>query len=304
MRQIATIGFFDGVHRGHQYLFQYLRDEAIRLGLTPLIVTFREHPRQVLQLGYQPRLLSSLSERESHLHQYANALVFSFADIRSLTAKQFMQLLHEKHDVDALLVGYDHRFGSDQIADPEQLKAIGQQTGVQVIQAPEYELDENGSPLHISSTEIRIAVTKGDIERANRLLGYPYTLCGTVVHGRGIGRTIGFPTANIRLNEPRKLLPPPGVYAVTARWGKDCEQPAILNIGTNPTLGENPISIELHIPGLDMDLYDREIAAELLRYLRPEKRFDSLDALRKQIEEDIRLQEDIRQREDIRLQTI
>ena len=287
MKRIATIGFFDGVHRGHQYLFRCLGDEANKRHLAPLIVTFRDHPRQVLQMGYQPQLLSSVDERRQLLEQYAPIEFFDFQQIRPLTAGQFMRLLKERHEVDALLVGYDHRFGSDRIQDIEQLQAIGRREGLDVIQAGQFELADNPS-VHISSTEIRNAIAEGEIELANRLLGYPYMLTGTVVHGRGIGRTLGFPTANIRLDEARKLLPPPGVYAVRADFGAAHEQPAILNIGTNPTIGENPITIELHIPGLDLDLYGRSLSVHIVRFLRKEQRFESLEELRAQIEEDVK----------------
>ena len=284
MRRIATIGFFDGVHRGHQFLFGRLQDEAHKRGLAPLIVSFDTHPREVLQMGYQPRLLSSTQERKAMLSRYAEVLLFDFRQIRMLTAEQFMQRLHEEQQVDALLVGYDHRFGSDRIQDIDTLQQIGRQVGIQVIKAEEYATEQ----AHISSTEIRNAIQAGDLELANRLLGYPYRLSGTVVHGRGIGHTLGFPTANIRLAEPKKLLPPCGVYAVRADLGHGHTRAAILNIGTNPTLGENPVSIELHIPELRLDLYDRELSVALLRFLRAEQRFDSLEALSRQIQEDIR----------------
>lgn len=286
MRQIATIGFFDGVHRGHQFLFSRLRDEARERGLAPLIITFREHPRAVLQMGFQPRLLSSAEERLSRLKHYANVEVFDFLTIHSQTARQFMHTLHEQKEVDVLLVGYDHRFGSDRITDLTQLQAQGKAVGVEVIRAEEYSL-QTEEDMHISSTEIRHAIEEGEIERANELLGYAYMLSGTVVHGKGLGRTIGFPTANIQMDEPRKLLPPPGVYATEADLGNGHQLPAILNIGTNPTVGENPITIELHIPNLELDLYGRQLSVRLLRYLRGERRFDSLDELRKQIKADI-----------------
>ena len=268
-------------------MFRCLGDEANKRHLAPLIVTFRDHPRQVLQMGYQPQLLSSVDERRQLLSQYAPVEFFDFQQIRTLTAGQFMRLLKERHEVDALLVGYDHRFGSDRIQDIEQLQAIGRREGLDVVQAGQFELADNPS-VHISSTEIRNAIAEGEIELANRLLGYPYMLTGTVVHGRGIGRTLGFPTANIRLDEARKLLPPPGVYAVRADFGAAHEQPAILNIGTNPTIGENPITIELHIPGLDLDLYGRSLSVHIVRFLRKEQRFESLDELRAQIEEDVK----------------
>lgn len=268
-------------------MFRCLGDEAHKRHLAPLIVTFRDHPRQVLQMGYQPQLLSSLDERRQLLEQYAPIEFFDFQQIRTLTAGQFMRLLKERHEVDALLVGYDHRFGSDRIQDVSQLKFIGQSTGIEIVQASQFELPDNPT-LHISSTEIRNAISGGDLTLANQLLGHPYTLTGSVVHGRGIGRTLGFPTANIAIDEPRKLLPPPGVYAVRADWKAAHEQPAILNIGTNPTIGENPITIELHIPGLDLDLYGRKITVHIIRFLRPEQRFESLQALQAQIEEDVK----------------
>ena len=285
MARIATIGFFDGVHLGHRFLFAHLKDEAERRGLAPMIVSFDQHPRAVLQMGYQPQLLNSTAERVRRLEAYAPTEIFHFEDIRLLTAEQFMRLLYSEYDVRVLLMGYDHRFGSDRLSDREDYKRVGQQVGMEVLNLEQYELGDE----HISSTEVRQALQEADIERANRMLGYDYTLTGTVVHGRGLGHRIGFPTANIALDETRQLLPPKGVYIAEVTLPSGAEHRAILNIGVNPTVGENPISIEVHIPDWTHDLYDMHMSVQLIHYLREERRFDSLDELKQQIAKDLKM---------------
>ncbi len=278
--KIATIGFFDGVHKGHQYLFAQLRKAALQRGLSPLIITFRQHPRQVLQSDYIPQLLTSEKERIALIRQVTDIepLVLDFTDIQALTAGEFLHTIHRDYGVTTLLMGYDHRFGSDRLRYPREYKAAGEKEGVTVLTMSEFTDGE----MHVSSTEIRQALEHGNILVANELLGRPYQLTGTVVHGNGIGRHIGFPTANIQPNDSYKIVPKTGVYRVTVNGN----QPALLNIGTNPTIGNNEQTIEVHIPDWKGDLYDQCLTISFERFIREERKFDSLEALQEQIRSD------------------
>lgn len=290
MPRIATIGFFDGVHLGHRYVFQCLLCKAKEQHLEPLIITFRQHPREVLQDGYVPELLTTLAERKTLLETYAETLVLDFGDIYRLTAEQFMTYLHDRYDVRAILMGYDHRFGSDGLSSFDDYAQAGEQAGIWVEQLPQYMPQVpsagDGLPQHVSSTEIRMLLQTGKIVDANELLGYPYTLTGKVIHGNAIGRELGFPTANIRLSDAHKLVPEEGVYKAEAfvfnEWHK-----AVLNIGCNPTIGNPNRTLEVHIIGYHNDLYGQEIRVRLLSRLRGEQRFADRAALAAQIQRDI-----------------
>lgn len=273
---IATIGFFDGVHKGHQFLFEHLQSLASERGLQPLIVTFAEHPRTVLDSDYIPRLLSSLEEREKQLSQYGEVVVLSFADIQPLTAAEFMTRLRDEYHVTTLLMGYDHRFGSDRLKHPQDYRRVGEQCGIEVLTMNEYVEGE----WHVSSTEIRAALENGNIAVANELLGHPYTLRGQVVHGKAIGRTLGFPTANIAPMDPLKIIPKAGVYVALVNTPTMDNAPAFVNIDKQGL-------IEAHIPSFKGDLYDQILKIRFLRFLREEKHFDSLEELREQIKADI-----------------
>ena len=283
MSRIATIGFFDGVHKGHQFLFAQVCSIAEQEGMQPLIVTFDQHPRAVLQNDYIPQLITSLEERRALLQQYAEVLVLPFEQIRALTAQQFMSFLKDKYDVQKIVMGYDHRFGADRLSQIQDYRFVAQSIGVEIIKQGEYIDGE----WHVSSTEIRQALLNGNVVVANELLGRNYTLNGVVVRGKGIGRTIGFPTANIQPETPEKIIPKSGVYAVQARTSTSSWMPAILNIGTNPTIGNNEQTIELHIPHFDENLYGHQIFVKFARYIREERRFVDIGILREQIEKDI-----------------
>lgn len=283
MSRIATIGFFDGVHKGHQFLFAQLCSIAEQEGLQPLVVTFDQHPRAVLQNDYIPQLITSLEERKALLQQYAEVLVLPFKQIRALTAKQFMSFLKDKYDVQKIVMGYDHRFGADQLNQIHDYRLASQSIGVEIIKQGEYIDGE----WHVSSTEIRQALLNGNVIVANELLGRGYALNGVVVRGKGIGRTIGFPTANIQPETPEKIIPKSGVYAVQARTNTSSWMPAILNIGTNPTIGNNEQTIELHIPHFEENLYGQQVFIVFVRYIREERKFLNIDTLREQIKEDI-----------------
>lgn len=290
---VATIGFFDGVHTGHRYLIRSLREEAARRGLQSAILTFEQHPEVVLHGGVKP-LLTTFEERTALLkaEQVNEIFCFNFEVIQMMTAEEFMRVLVTSCDVRVLLMGYDHHFGSDHLSSFADYQKVAERVGLTLIpisQAPEGD---------VSSSKIRRALLRGAVDAATAMLGYPYTLTGTVVHGRGLGRTIGFPTANIQL-PPEKLLPKNGVYAVSVLTSNSASGltsnsaavqplPAILNIGTNPTVGNSEVSLEVHIPNFQGDLYGHELTIRLLRYLREESKFDSLTALQTQITQDIK----------------
>ena len=301
MGKIATIGFFDGVHKGHCYLFEHLQQLASQRGLQPLIVTFDAHPRAVLRSDYRPRLLTTMEERRALLSAYGEVLVLPFAEVQPLTAAEFIRRMRDEWDVEALVMGYDHLFGSDRLRHPQDYRRIGMQYGMDILTTGEFTEGE----WHVSSTEIRLALENGNIALANELLGRPYSLAGSVVHGNGIGRTIGFPTANIEPLDNNKIVPASGVYEVLispflpsfqGRAGVRHSQttnhqspiiPALCNIGTNPTIGNTERTIEVHIPDFHGDLYGQKFTLSFLRFIREERKFGSLDGLQQQIKDDL-----------------
>ena len=296
MGRIATIGFFDGVHKGHRYLFKQLNEEAAARGLKPLIVTFEEHPRTVLQSDYIPKLLSTKEERKALLSAYGEVVMPRFSTIRDLTAEQVMIRLKEEYGVEVLLMGYDHRFGSDGLRNPEDYCRVGAKQGIEVLRMEEY---QDGTQ-HASSTEIRTALEKGDVERAKELLGRPYALFGKVVHGKGLGRTIGFPTANIEPEEPNKIIPMAGVYEVkvSGEWSLVNGEWSLVNGEWSLVNGDCSLvkgicnvdakgTIEVHILDYKGDLYDQPLEIQFERFIREERQFHSLDELQQQIMADV-----------------
>ncbi len=296
---IATIGFFDGVHLGHRYVLAQLCQEAHERGLRPLVITFRQHPSKILSTSYTPLLLNTYAERITRLHEVLHSLPFGadaevetldFSEICHLTAQAFMSYLREYYSVQIILMGYDHRFGSDCLSDRQNYLDAGKQAGVEILALPQYRpqvsFAEDGLPQHVSSTDIRTLLQAGRIEEANELLGYPYAVQGVVVHGKGLGHQLGFPTANLSLADPFKLLPLAGVYTGVVRL--DAEQyPALINIGTNPTVGNTQQTVEVHIPMFNRDIYSTEITVLFATRLRDERKFASLEALRTQIQHDL-----------------
>ncbi len=295
MHRIATIGFFDGVHTGHLFLLHTLRDLGISRGEESMVITFCQHPRAVLRQPQLvvPQLLTTPEERIALLRQQGiqHIEMMDFSAIQHFTARAFMQYLYDTFDVRTLLLGYDHRFGSDGVCTAADYQQIGESIGIEVVRVPEFTSVEQ----HISSTEIRKSLLAGEIDKANLLLGYPYCLQGRVVSGKQLGREIGFPTANIALTA-EKLIPKSGVWVVNVRGVNDVvntpleqSQPmaGLLNIGTNPTVGGTKTTIEVHILNFQGNLYDKFLTLELLCYLREERKFDSLSDLQEQIEQDI-----------------
>lgn len=280
MPRIATIGFFDGVHRGHRFLFAQLLELAHERHLEPLIVTFDRHPKEVLT-GVCPPMLTTYEERQLLLAHHAEVRVLPFADVQGLTAEQFMRYLQEQEQVEVLLMGYDHCFGSDRLKGFSEYEAVARRVGLHVERAHECLVDS----LPVSSSRIRKLLHEGQIKQVNRLLGYTYSLTGIVEHGNAIGAQIGFPTANICIQSD-KLLPMSGVYAVLANVN-GVEYKALANIGTNPTVGNDYLSLEVHLLDFKGDLYDKQLTISFLSFLRKERKFNSLAELQSQIAEDI-----------------
>ena len=285
---LATVGFFDGVHCGHRYLIDRMKEQARIMGLKTAIITFLVHPRKVLQQDYQPKLLNGLEERLQQLNStgidYGYILDFT-RDFSEITACDFIQqVLRKQLKVKELLVGYDHKFGKDRMDACEQYAAYGQACGMIVRQVEKLpETDE-----HISSTAIRRMLTEGRIREATASLSYAYTLEGEVVHGNHLGRTIGFPTANLDLNDKDKIIPHEGVYAVDVEV-EGQRYKGMAYIGKRPTVTSNgELRVEVHIFDFDKDIYGEQLRAKFVEFLRPDMRFDNLDQLKRQLAEDKR----------------
>lgn len=285
---IATVGFFDGVHLGHRFLVNQMKELGERRHLATAVITFPQHPRKVLQQDYQPKLLNSFAEKLKHLEEtgidYCIVLDFT-PELSCLSARDFIHtILARELQVKTLLVGYDHRFGHDRAEGMEQYTLYGHACGMEVIRANPYTEES----LHVSSSEIRRLLDEGRVEDAAELLTYPYQIRGTIVAGFKVGRELGFPTANIQVDEPFKIIPAIGVYAVRVdirgkRYG------GMLYIGNRPTLGNGEnITLEVNIFDFSEEIYNEEITVAFLRYVRGDIRFDSVESLKRQLEEDRR----------------
>ncbi len=289
MRRGAIVGMFDGVHMGHQSLAGELLSASLQRGLTPTAFTFDRHPLSVVAPGHEPRLLTPLPVKISLLRQAGatDVNVLTFDDrLRRLTSAQFLHMLHAEYSVEMLLVGFNHRFGSDTGATFDHYAATGADEGIEVIHSAEFimpSLDER-----ISSSNIRAALVRGDIATANTMLGRPYGIAGTVAHGRGIGHTIGFPTANVEPETAFLLIPAAGVYVARCTTGGRSYR-AIVNIGRCPTVTDGTrLTIEAHLLDFQGDLYNQNMNVEFLARLRDERKFPSLDALAAQLQADRR----------------
>lgn len=282
----ATIGFFDGVHRGHQFMIDSLTTMAHAQGRQSLVITFDRHPRQVVHADYVPQLITTTDEKLQLLHATAadriEVLHFD-AQMAQLSAYEFMrQVLHEKYGVAMLLTGYDNRFGHNRAEGFADYVRYGEEMGIKVLQNTPIDIDG----LRVSSSLIRRLIVEGNITEANNCMGHPYSITGSVAHGFQEGRRIGFPTANIVPESAEKLVPGNGVYATRVSVEGGEWMPAMLNIGTNPTFQRQQTTIEAHIIGFEGDIYGRKVRVEFGRKLRDEQRFESVEALQKQLETD------------------
>ena len=282
---MATIGFFDGVHLGHRFLIDEVKAAAAERGLPSAVITFPTHPRAVLQQAYQPRLLNSFEDKLRLLAttgvDYCIVLDFTEA-LSQLSAEAFLQILATEWRVKGLVIGYDHRFGHDRQDGFEQYVQYGQRWGIEVLKAAAFDAGHTA----VSSSEIRRLVQEGEVEQAARLLTYPYHISGRIVSGYKVGRTLGFPTANIRPDDPMRLLPGIGVYAV---WVEVAGQrhKGMLYIGSRPTLDNGTqLSIEVHILQFSGDIYNDPIQVSFAHFVRGDEKFDSLEALKAQLMRD------------------
>ena len=283
---VVATGFFDGVHTGHRLVIEQLVRAAAVRGDESMVITFWPHPRNVLQKEARSlRLLTTLAEKRQMLLDmgvgHVEVLPFTKA-FSAMTTEQYLRMLMEKYGTKTILLGYDNRMGCD--ADgADQVAATAESLGLEVIRS---EMVSSGKGYAVSSTKIRQRLEEGDVQGASAMLGYGYRLYGVVVAGNRIGRTIGFPTANMQLYEPLKLVPGNGVYFVKVRTlGREFY--GMCNIGCRPTVGTgNARTIETHIFGFDEDIYGLDMEITFIDRIREEVRFDSLNDLKTQLEKD------------------
>ena len=287
---VATIGFFDGVHRGHRFLIRQLTRYAVGHDLASLLVTFRTHPRQVMQAAYQPQLLTTYDEKCGQLAttgaDYCLTLDFTTA-LAALSARRFMaEILKEKLSVKVLVIGYDHRFGHDRSEGFAEYVEYGRELGMEVVRADAFAMSE----VNVSSSMVRACLAEGEVGIAARCLTRPYEITGRVVHGFHVGHELGFPTANIQVEDSQKLIPKNGVYAVWVKGkigGEEHVWGGMLNIGLRPTMenGENR-TIEVHLLDFAGDLYGCRLTLSFVRRLRDERKFRNKGELVHELRED------------------
>lgn len=285
---VITIGTFDGVHLGHQKIIAFLNEQAAKYGGESALFTFWPHPKMVLNpANHGVKLIQSEDEKmeKLKLKGLQNLIVHPFTkEFSQLTAEEFVRdILVAKLNVKHLVIGYDHQFGKNREGGIEFLKKVAPTYGFDVTEISAEEINE----VNISSTKIRNAIENGEIEIANQYLGEPFSLRGEVVHGQKQGREFGFPTANLDLNCDFKLLPPDGIYVVNVKTAKKERFRGILSIGTNPTLGENnDRTVEVYILDYNDGLYGTILEVDLLHFVRPTVKFESIDALITQMKAD------------------
>jgi len=276
---VVTIGTFDGVHAGHQQIIKRLVDAARIENLESVIFTFFPHPRMVLQKESGLKLINTIEERTEILEKTGidHLVVHPFTQQFSrLTAQEFVRdILVNRLKAKKVIIGYDHRFGRNRTADINTLKQFGEEYGFEVEEITKQEVDQ----VAVSSTKIRNALLEGKVGQANSFLQTPFSLKGTVVKGRGLGKEFNYPTANLSIKEEYKLIPKNGVYVVRSQINGKVYF-GMMNIGTNPTVGGEEQTIETYFFNLEKDLYGQELSIEMLIRIRDEKKFTSIDALK------------------------
>ena len=280
---VVTSGTFDGVHLGHQKILRRLKELATRRQGETVLLTYWPHPRMILQPEEDSlRLLTTLTEKVNLLEELGvdHLIILPFTkELSQMSSEEFIrEILVEKIHTKTLVIGYDHKFGKNREGSFEYLKSHSHLFGFDIEEISRQDVDD----LAVSSTKIRTALAFGDIATASKYLGRPYVLSGQVVQGRQIGRSIGFPTANIDVADKYKLLPRDGAYAVYAEVGK-IQYKAILNIGDRPTVDGKKKTIEAHLIDFDGDVYGEELSISFVEFLREEVRFESLNALKHQL---------------------
>lgn len=284
-KTIITLGTFDGVHLGHQAILKKLVNATENGTYESLVLTFYPHPRMVLNQENAMHLLNTIEEKTILLEKSGidHLIIHPFDEnFSKLSAEAFVKnILVDQLNIHKIIIGYDHRFGVNRTADINDLIHFGKQFNYEVAQINAEEINE----ITVSSTKIRTALLDGAIELANQYLGYDYFFSGKVIKGKQLGRTIGFPTANIVLLETYKLIPKNGVYVVYSTINNNRVY-GMMNIGYNPTVGENNKTIEVHFFDLNEDLYDKIVTVSILKFIRTEEKFESIDTLKMQLNKD------------------
>lgn len=282
---VVTIGTFDGVHIGHQKIINRLIKIGKEKQLKSVVLTFFPHPRMVLQKNSDIKLLNTIDEREAILLSLGidEMVIQTFTkEFSNLSAYDFVKtILVEKLNAKHIIIGYDHQFGKDRSANIDDLKIYGKEFGFEVEEISVQDVED----VSVSSTKIRTALNQGDITTANSFLGYHYFLSGQVIRGKGLGKTIGFPTANIHIKEDYKLIPKNGVYVIKGILNNNVVF-GMMNIGTNPTVAGTHLSIEAHFFDFDTEIYDETVTIEFLERLRDEHKFESIELLKAQLKSD------------------
>jgi riboflavin kinase/FMN adenylyltransferase len=284
-KTILTLGTFDGVHIGHRKILEKIIQKAKNENYESLVLTFFPHPRMVLQEQSNIKLLNTIDEKIVLLEEIGieNLVIHPFDEQFSrLTAEEFVStILVDQFHIQKIIIGHDHRFGRNRTADINDLIAFGKQYDFEVEQISVQEIND----ISVSSTKIRKALLEGDMTLANEYLGYDYFLTGFIVKGKQLGRTLGFPTANLKIEEDYKLIPKNGVYIVKSIIHKKTVF-GMMNIGFNPTVGGEKQTIEIHYFDFNEDLYDTKVSVSILHRIRSEQKFDSVTLLKEQLEKD------------------
>jgi riboflavin kinase/FMN adenylyltransferase len=288
----AVVGMFDGLHLGHRFLLDALQREAAIRDLQPAVFTFPAHPLSIVNPDIAPKLLSTPAEKLHLLNQAGilpgdiHFMAFN-EELRHLAAAEFLSLLHNKYNVRFILRGFNNRFGTERHLSADDYRRIAADCGIELLDAADFTTKIGDEQLPVSSSLIRKAIVEGDMATAKAMLGYPYQLSGHIVEGKQLGRTIGFPTANLQVANPAKLIPANGAYICRALTS-DATYRAMVNIGTRPTVDSSnrEISIEAYILDFQGDLYNRPLMLEFHHRMRGEIRFSSPHELAEQLKVD------------------
>jgi riboflavin kinase/FMN adenylyltransferase len=284
-KTILTLGTFDGVHFGHTKILEKVTQNTENEKYESLVLTFFPHPRMVLQEDSDIKMLNTIDEKIELLDKIGiqNLVIHPFDESFSrLTAEEFVKnILVDQFHIHKIIIGHDHRFGRNRTANIDDLKAFGKQYDFEVEEISAQEIKE----VSVSSTKIRQALIEGNVALANEFLGYNYSLTGIIAKGKQLGRTIGFPTANLKLEENFKLIPKNGVYIVKSIINSKMVL-GMMNIGFNPTVDGKNQTIEINYFDFNEDLYDQKITVSILERIRSEEKFDSVALLKEQLEKD------------------
>ena len=282
---VITIGTFDGVHIGHTKIINQLINISLKNNLTSILLSFFPHPKMVLQNDNELKLINTIQEKEGLLNSLNldYLIIKEFTkDFSRLSALEFVRdILVNKLNAKHIIIGYDHHFGRNRTANIEQLKEFGELYDFKVTEILAQDIDD----IAISSTKIRKALINGEIKLANKFLGYNFFFSGEVIYGNNIGKTISFPTANIKVDQPYKLIPKNGVYIVKTIIDNQTTF-GMMNIGYNPTFNGKQKSIEIHFLNFTKNIYHKNLTIEMIMRIRNEIKFNSVEDLKKQLEQD------------------